>query len=241
MSGERGSRFFTIAGHDVQHAFRQMVLADACEPQNAQRGVLGGLEYQRVPGAKCGRNLERRENDRRIPGNDGADHADRLAPRVAEHVLAQRNRLALELAGKATEVAQDVGRTLGLGPGLRADRIASLLGDDPGEFLHPRLDGICNLLQHAAALSRNDAAPACEGLARGLHGPVDVFGAAARNAGNDLAVPGRFYRYFLAGGAVDPASVYQHLRALARSGRGCFAHRHCHRCILLQLGSLAPD
>ena len=29
--------------------------------------------------------------------------------------------------------------------------------------------------------------------------------------------------------------------ALARSGRGCFAHRHCHRCILLQSSSLAPD
>ena len=156
-------------------------------------------------------------------------------------MLAQRNRLALELAGEAAEVAQDVARTLCLGAGLRADGIASLLGDDPRELLHPRLDGICNLLQHTATLSRNDAAPACEGFTRSPHGPVDVFGAAARNAANVLAVPGRFYRYFLPGGAVDPASVYQHLRALARSGRGCLAHRHCHRCILLQSSSLAPD
>jgi hypothetical protein len=88
---------------------------------------------------------------------------------------------------------------------LRADRIASFLGDDPGEFLHPRLDGICNLLQHTPALSRNDAAPACEGLARSLHGPADVVGTAARNAGNDLAVPRSFNRYVIAGGAVDPA------------------------------------
>ena len=35
MGGERGSRFFAIAGHDVQHAVRQMVLADGCEPQYA--------------------------------------------------------------------------------------------------------------------------------------------------------------------------------------------------------------
>ncbi len=207
MSGERGSRFLAVAGHDVQHALRQMLLAGGCEPQNAKRGVLGGLQHQRVAGAKGGRDLERREDDGRIPGYDGANHPDRFPPRVAEHMFAQRNRLALEFAGKATEIAQNIRRAFGLGPGLRADRIASLLGDDPGEFLHLRLDRIRNLLQHTAALSRNNAAPACEGLARSLHGPADVVGTAARNAGNDLAVPRRFNRYFIAGGAVDPASV----------------------------------
>jgi FixJ family two-component response regulator len=46
-----------------------------------------------------------------------------ISPRTVEiyrAMLAQRNRLALKLAGEATEVAQNVGRTLGLGPGLRA-------------------------------------------------------------------------------------------------------------------------
>ena len=198
MSGERGAGLLAVAGHDVEHALGQMLLADGREPQHAQRCVLGGLQHQRVAGAQGGRDLERAEDDRRIPGNDGADHADRLAPRVAQHVLAQRDGLALELAGEAAEVAQDVGCALGLGAGLRADGIAGLLGDDAGELLHPRLDGIGDLLQHAAALARDDAAPAGEGLARGLHGAVDILGAAARNAGDDLAVAGRFYRYFLA-------------------------------------------
>src|SRR4029450_3509865 len=185
---------------------RRRLLSEGCEPQNATRGVLGGLQHQCVAGTKGGRDLERREDDRRLPRYDGANRPDRFPPRVAEHMFAQRNRLALEFAGKATEIAQNIRRALGLGPGLRADRIASLLGDDPGEFLHLRLDRIRNLLQHTAALSRNNAAPACEGLARSLRGPADVVGTAARNAGNDLAVPRRVNPYFISAGDSYPPS-----------------------------------
>jgi hypothetical protein len=37
-------------------------------------------------------------------------------------MFAQRNRLALEFAGKVTETAQNIRLAFGLGPGLRADR-----------------------------------------------------------------------------------------------------------------------
>ena len=205
------------------------------EPQHAERRVLGGLQHQHVAGAQRGRDLERAEHDRRIPGNDGADHADRLAPGVAQHVLAERDRLALQLAGETAEIANDVGRALGLGAGLRAQGVAGLLGDDAGQLLHPRLDGVGDLLQHAAAFARDDLAPAGERLACGLHGAVDILGAPARDAGDDLPIAGRFNRDRLARRRVDPAAVDQHLHALAGSGGRRLAHCHCHCCILLDL------
>jgi len=240
VGGERGTRFLAVAGHDVEHALGQMLLADAGEPQHAERGVLGGLQHQRVAGAQRGRDLERAEHDRRIPRDDGANNADRLAPRVAQHVLAQRDGLALQLAGEAAEVADDVGGTSGLGPGLGADGVAGLLGDDAGELLHAGLDGIGDLLQQAAALARDDAAPAGEGLARGLHGPVDIFCTPARDAGDGLAVAGRLHGDLLTRCRVDPGPVDQHLHVLACSGRGRLAHCHCHSCCIL-LRSRSPS
>ena len=134
---------------------------------------------------------ERAKKHRRIPGNDGADHADRLASRVAQDMFAQRNRFTLELARKPTEIAQDVGRAFRLGSSLRADRVAGFLSDDARELFDPRLDHICDLLQQAAAFARDDTTPARAGVARGLHRPVDIFRAAAWDGGDDLAqLPG---------------------------------------------------
>ena len=143
-----------------------MLVADGRQPQHAERGVLGRLEHQRVAGAERGRDLERGEDDRRIPGDDGAHHADRLAPRVAENVLAERDGLALQLAGEAAEVADDVGGAPGLGPRLGAQRVAGLLGDDAGQLLDPRLHRVGDLLQQAASLARHHAAPGRERSAR---------------------------------------------------------------------------
>jgi hypothetical protein len=112
-------------------------------------------------------------------------------------VLAERNGLALEFAREPAEVAQNIDCPLGLGPRLRADRIAGLLRYDARQFLHPRLHRISNLLQHAAALTRNRAAPAREGTCRGLDGPVDIFCASPRNAADDLAIARVLYRYLL--------------------------------------------
>ncbi len=39
----------------------------------------GGLEHHGAPGRQRGRRLPRRQGDRRVPGHDGRDHADRLA------------------------------------------------------------------------------------------------------------------------------------------------------------------
>ena len=171
-----------------------------------------------LPAQSAGAILSAAEDDRRIPGDDGAHHADRLAPRVAEHVLAERDGLALELAGEAAEVADDVGGAPGLGPRLGAQRVAGLLGDDAGELLHPRLHRVGDLLQQAAAVARHHAAPGRERSARGLRPPGRC--PPPRRAGRCrwCADCRGFRPDVLAGDALHPAAVDQHLRAL-RAGR----------------------
>src|SRR5690606_1590288 len=144
---------------------------------------------------------------------DRPDDADRLAARVAQNMLAEWDGLAFQLASEAAEVADDVGRALRLRARLRPERIARFLGDDAGQLLDTRFNRIGDLLQHAAALARNDAAPALERLGRGRDCAVDVFGPAARDAGDRLAVARTLDDDLATAGAVGPLAVDQHLGA----------------------------
>ena len=177
-----------VAGQHVEHAGRQVLLADLGHPQHAQRRVLGRLQHQRVAGAERGRDLERGEHHRRIPRDDGADHADRLAARVAQHVLAERDGLALQLAGEAAEIAEDVGRHAGLGARLGAHRVAGLQRDGARQLLAAGLERIGDLEQRLAAFARHDLAPVGKGLGGGRDGAVDVGGIAARDLGDRRAL-----------------------------------------------------
>src|SRR5271163_4147505 len=71
--------------------------------------AFGGLQYQRIAGAKRRRDLQRAEQDRRVPRDDCPYDTQRLASRIAQHLLAEGNGLALQLAGEAAEIAEDIG------------------------------------------------------------------------------------------------------------------------------------
>jgi hypothetical protein len=109
-----------IPGQHVEHAGRQKLPADPGHHQGAERRVLGRHQHQRVAGAEGGRDLQRAKQHRRVPRNDRADNTQRLAPRVAQHLLAQRDRLSLQLAGETTEIAEDIGSKPRLAAGLCA-------------------------------------------------------------------------------------------------------------------------
>ena len=53
---------------------------------------------------------------------------------------------------EAAEVAEHVGRDVGLRPGLGADGVAGFLGDHAGDFLDARVDRVGDPQEHAAAL-----------------------------------------------------------------------------------------
>jgi hypothetical protein len=86
--------------------------------------ALGGLEHHAVAGAQRRRQLPGRHQDREVPGDDLADHAERLVEVVGDGVgvdLAERPFLRAHAAG---EVAEVVDRQRDVGVQRLADRLA---------------------------------------------------------------------------------------------------------------------
>ena len=156
MAGERRAAFLAVAGQHVEHARRQELLANFGQQQHAERRILGRLHHHRVAGAERRADLDRAEQHRRVPRNDGADHAERLAPRIAQHLLAERNGLALELTAQAAEIAEDVDRAFRLRPRLGADGVAGFERDRARKLLERALPAH---RRSAPAAARVRAAP----------------------------------------------------------------------------------
>ncbi len=208
---QRAAALLAVAGEDVQHAVGQVLGGDLGHPQHAQRRVLGRLEHERVAGAQRHRDLQRGQHHGSVPGDDRGDDPERLAARVAEHVLAQRQRLALLLARDAAVVAEDVGRHRGLATGLGPDRVAGLGRDRLRELLADRGQILGDLQQRDAAVPRRLPAPLRKRLGRGLHRTVHVLGRPARDGAERLA-PGRVLDLDpVSTGRVDPLAADQHL------------------------------
>ncbi len=96
-------------------------------------------------------------------------------------MFAKRNGLALQFAGEAAEIAEDVRGQRGFRPSLGAHRIAGFFGDDAGEFLDARFHRLGDAQQHAAALAGRHLAPVREGLVRGRDRAVHILCRTARN------------------------------------------------------------
>jgi hypothetical protein len=131
----------------------QELLAHFGEQQHAERRILCGLQDESVASAERGANLEGGEQHRRVPRDDGADHAERLAPRVAQDMLAQGDRLALEFPAQPAKVADDIDRRLRLGARLGAERVPGLERDRARKLLEARLDRVRNPREKPPALT----------------------------------------------------------------------------------------
>ena len=115
MSSQRRPGRLAEAWHDVDHAVRKPDALDEFAEEEGREGrLLGRLQDDRAAGRECGAELQRGHDQRRIPRNDGADHADRLPPRVgqrfpvADAARGNRNGVARDLRGPAGVVAQEV-------------------------------------------------------------------------------------------------------------------------------------
>ena len=94
--GSAGGR--AIAGHDIDDAVRKACfLGQLRHAQGRQRRLLGRLEDD---GAACGQRrapFPRLHQRGEVPGDDLADHADRLVPRVAKVIALDRDGFAVNL------------------------------------------------------------------------------------------------------------------------------------------------
>ena len=57
------------------------------EHQDAERGLLGGLQHHAVAGGERGRELPDRHQQREVPGNDLPDDAERLMEMIGDGVV----------------------------------------------------------------------------------------------------------------------------------------------------------
>ena len=79
MSDERGARGLAEPGENIDDARRETRLGDELgEAQRRQRRLLRGLQNTGATGRQRGPELPRRHGQRKIPGHDLRDHADRL-------------------------------------------------------------------------------------------------------------------------------------------------------------------
>jgi len=99
-----------------------------------ERRILGGLEHDRCcPAHRAGAIFSPPARPAHSMGLSRRPR-DRLPPRVAEHMLAERI-VRLQLAGQPAEIAKDIGRQPRLGPRLSPQGMAGLQRNRAGEFL----------------------------------------------------------------------------------------------------------
>ena len=129
------------------------------EFEQRRRAVLRGLDHEGAAGRQRRADLDRREEELAVPGHDGGDDADRLAPEPDLHVgLVDRQMRAFDLVGEARIIAIVVGDIGDLRRGL-ADDLAGVAVSSSASAARILRDEIGEPIEQLAAL-RSPSSPA---------------------------------------------------------------------------------
>ncbi len=174
----------------------------------------GGGEFRRLDddgatGGKGGCAFPGDEQQRRVPGRQRCDHADRLMRRVGEGLrLVDRNKAAFELVDEAAEIPPPFRMVAKLAQHL-GHELAIVAHLDLGETLRVRSNEVAELAHRLAARRRRHLRPGTtpHRLVGGLHGGVGIGGRSARNLGPGLAAIRIDRIEPLAVGGIDIAAI----------------------------------
>ena len=170
-----------VAGHDLQHAFRDHVLRQLDEAEQRKRRLLGRLQDVHVAGGEARAHLPDSHHQRVVPRADAGDDPDRLPAnqrRVPLDVLACR--LPFEVARRAREEAQVVGGERHL-VARDHQRLADVARLDLRELLGVVLEDLRELVQELRPLLRRRVEPLGQRLLRALDDLVDLVGRHVRH------------------------------------------------------------
>ena len=183
--GDQRAAGLARAGDDVDHARRQVgLLADLGEGQRGQRRGLGGLEHHRVAAGQRGGNLPGQHQQREVPRDDLAGHAERPRRGTVAGVL--------QLVGPAGVVEEVRRDQRDVDVTRFPDRLAVVERLEHGQFAGSFLDDPGDAEQVLAALLGRQHGPgALVGLAGGGHRTVHVGRARLGHLGQDLLGGGR--------------------------------------------------
>ena len=134
MGDEGPAAFRAEAGQHVEAARRQDAVQQLADAQDGERRLFGGFDDDGVAGDERGGDLERHQQHRDVPRDDGADDAEGFADGDGEDVGGEGDALALQLAAEAAVHLEDVGDGAGLDAAFGAERLAGLERDEAGEF-----------------------------------------------------------------------------------------------------------
>ena len=209
MVRERRARLLAEARHDIQRALGKAGFGRQFrEPQRREAGLLGGLEHAGVADGERGRDRAAEHLARIVPGNDVRRDALGLPDRRDEKAVEERDRVAVQLVGRAAVIFEIARHRDRVGARL-LHRLAGVARFQPGEFLGVILDQAAELGEQSPALDGGEAAPGAgfERLARGGDGEVDVRLVAGGDRGEHRPFRGRDHRQRAAGRGGAPAIV----------------------------------
>ena len=156
--------------------------------EGRERRARRRLQDDRVAGRQRRPELPRGHVQRVVPGCDGGDHADRIAPDDGGVTGCELvGRKAVHHPRRTGEEPEQVSADGHLVDG-GADRLAGVGAFETAQLLAPPLEGVGDLEQHQRAILRRRLAPLGERLLRRVDRPVDVLGRARGHAGDDLVV-----------------------------------------------------
>jgi hypothetical protein len=188
---ERQTRFPTIAVHDVEHARRQQIGDQFGDQEDADRGLFGGLEHDRIARTERGCEFPRGHEDRKVPGNDLAHDAQRFVIVIGDGRLVEIAQRAFLSAHAAREIAEVVDGEGDVGVQGFADRFAVVDGLGVGELLEILFEAVGDLQKDVGAFTGRGFAPLLGGGVRRVEREFHVLGGRARSLRVDLAADRR--------------------------------------------------
>ncbi len=163
------------AREDVDHPCRE-VLEALGERERRERGQLGRLGDDRVPGCERRRDLPRQQQQRVVPGDDAADDAHRLLEDEGKlRRLDRRDDAAGEVTPELRVVVEGRRRPSNLVRVLD-QRLAALLGHQLGELVRAGAHLRSDLVEHLPALDRGRRGPGARRFPRRRDRCVDLLG-----------------------------------------------------------------
>ena len=146
-----------------------------------------GFSTTQLPAASAGASFQHRHQDREVPRDDLADHAQRLVIVVGDGVVIDLRQRAFLRAEASGEIAEMIDGERDVGEGGLADRLAVVDGLDRGEHLEVLLHAVGDLVEDLGALGGRGVAPGVLGLMRGVERKLDIGGLRAGDLADRLA------------------------------------------------------
>jgi hypothetical protein len=205
--GQRLAGLQAKAVDDIEGPGRQQIADQVGPEQDRGRGLFGGLDHHAVAGGQRWSQLPAGHQQREIPGDDLAHHAQGLVEVIGDRIAIDFGDPALLGADAAGEIAEVVDGQRQVGGGRLADRLAVVPGLGGGQeveiFLHP----LGHRVQDHRALGGGGPTPGVFGGVGRVQGGLDVLLVGASHLAERLAVHGRGVLEIAAGDGFDPLAA----------------------------------